>query len=45
MLLALPLDARRDWFECAETLGEFLDKYFEAGDDTYGEEGRCARTV
>ena len=37
ILIALPLDARSDWFDAAENLGVFLEMYFEAAGDKFWE--------
>jgi hypothetical protein len=37
VLIALPLDNRADWFGAASSLGEFLEKYFDAVGEKYWE--------
>jgi hypothetical protein len=37
ILVALPLDPRSDWFAAAPSLGEFLERYFDACGDKYWE--------
>ncbi len=37
ILIALPLDTRDHWFGAAESLDEFLEKYFQAGGDKFWE--------
>ena len=37
VLVALPLDARGDWFGAASEIDEFLDDYFEAGGNKFWE--------
>jgi hypothetical protein len=39
VLIALPLDARSEWFGAATSLVDFLDKYFGAGGSKYWEQG------
>ncbi len=37
ILIAFPLDDRSDWFGAAETLGQFLEQYFDHVGDKYWE--------
>jgi hypothetical protein len=40
ILVALPLDARADWYGSGGELAEFLERYFDAGGDKYWEPPR-----
>lgn len=45
VLIALPLDGRRDWFAAAPSLGQFLDRYFQHSGNKYWEEADRTKTA
>jgi hypothetical protein len=43
VLVALPLDARADWYRAAESFSAFLDKYVRSGGETFWSHGAARK--